>query len=377
MLMIMNRKLIIVLAIFLLIGGSVVMMSYFESLKEEVPKNPTEEMVLYVKTNKVEYSDIQSSVNATGRLTSHQDVDLSTEVQGKILDGNIPLKKGQTFKKGDLLIRIFNKEAFYNLQARKSRFLNSIANILPDLKIDFPESYDRWVAYFESITIDKDLDDLPNIQSDKEKIFLAGRSILTEYFTIKSEEIRLKKYSIHAPFNGAYMEVFLEVGSIANPGSRLAKIIRTDKLELEVPIEVEDARWIKVNDKAEVLSKTGQDHWQGFVVRKSPFVDPATQSINVFISVNNTSETPLYKGQYLEARFPGKTIKDAMEMPRNAVFNRDEVFVVENDKLSKKRINILKYNEKTLIFSGLDEGMELVVEPLVNAKDNSAAKILK
>ncbi len=373
----MNRKVIIIISIITIIGGSLLLMNYFESLKDVVPKNPAVELTLYVKTKVVKYSEIITSVNATGRLTSQQYVDLSTEVQGKILEGDIPLKKGQTFKQGDLLIRIFNKEAFYNLQARKSRFLNSIANILPDLKIDFPKSYESWKAYFESITIDKDLEPLPEILSDKEKIFLAGRNILDEYFTIKSEEIRLKKYSIYAPFTGAYMEVLLEVGSIANPGSRLAKIIRTDKLELEVPVEIEDAKWINVNDKAEVVSRSGRDHWEGVVVRKSPFVDPGTQSINIFIAVNNSSDTQLYKGQYLQAIFPGKTISNAMEMPRNAVFNRDEVFIVENDKLIKKRINILKYNEETLIFSGIKEGAELVVEPLVNAHENSAVKILK
>jgi multidrug efflux pump subunit AcrA (membrane-fusion protein) len=372
----MNRRFIIVLAIVVLLGGSFALMSLFENMKEEVPKTPAEEMIIYVKTDPVVYDDIYTSVIATGRLTSQEVVDLSTEVQGRILEGNIPLKKGQTFNKGDLLIRIYNRDAFYNLQARKSRFLNSIANILPDLKIDYPESYDRWVKYFDNITIDNDLEVLPKIQSDKEKIFLAGRNILNEYFTIKSEEIKLKKYSIYAPFTGAYMEVFLEVGSIANPGSRLAKIIRTDKLELEVPVEIEDARWINVSDSAQIVSRSGQDHYEGIVVRKSPFVDPGTQSINIFIAIRNKSQT-LYKGQYLQAKFPGKTIKNAMEMPRNAVFNRDEVFVVEDDKLVKKTINILKYNQETLIFDGLEQGLELVVEPLVNAQENDPVEILR
>lgn len=373
----MNKKVIIILAVIVLLGLSFVLMSVFQSMKEEVPKNPTEESIFYVKTKQVEYSDITASVKATGRLASQQYVDLSTEVQGRILEGNVPMKKGQTFKKGELLIKIYNKDALYNLQARKSRFLNSLANILPDLKIDFPESYRKWEKYFESIAIDEDLPPLPDIKSDKVKIFLAGRNILNDYYTIKGEEIRIKKYSIHAPFNGAYMEVLLEVGSIANPGSRLAKIIRTDKLELEVPVEVEDARWLKVGDKAEVISRSGNEKWEGTIIRKSPFVDPGTQSINVFVTVNNTSNIPLYKGQYLQAIFPGKLIENAMQMPRNAVFNRDEVFIVENDKLVKKKINILKYNEESLIFDGLKTGEELVVEPLVNARENDNVKILR
>ena len=66
-----------------------------------------------------------------------------------------------------------------------------------------------------------------------------------------------------------------------------------------------------------------------------------------------------------------------MEMPRNAVFNNNEVFAVVEGKLVKRTIHIHKINETTLLFSGLDEGMELVVEPLVNVLENTPVEITR
>jgi hypothetical protein len=59
-----------------------------------------------------------------------------------------------------------------------------------------------------------------------------------------------------------------------------------------------------------------------------------------------------------------------MEIPRNAVFNRNMVFTVEEGFLSKKQINLLKINEKTIIFNGLPRGSEVVIQPLANANES-------
>jgi len=40
-------------------------------------------------------------------------------------------------------------------------------------------------------------------------------------------------------------------------------------------------------------------------------------------------------------------------------------------------VEILKTKETTVLFSGLQEGKDLVIEPLVNAKEGLNAEILK
>lgn len=367
-------NLIVIIVLFFISFLLFKMLAGMAETKEEKQK---EAIKLFVKTEKVSYSTNTATIVETGRLSSQQMVDLSAEVQGQILPGEVVLKEGTKFNKGALLVRIFDDEARNNLKASKSRFMNGIASILPDIKIDFPDSYKKYDDFFNSINIDKPLPELPKLDSDKEKVFLASRNVLNDYFTIKSTEVRLSKYRLYAPFNGTFTAVYMEPGSVANPGSRIASMIRTDKLELEVPVRIEDAYWINIGDMVNVSTKDSHLHWKGRVVRKSDFMDASSQAINVYVALDSERDKPLYQGQYLKAEFAAKEIQHSMEIPRNAVFEKDRVFTVYEGKLKEHKVDILKANETTVFFSGLPEGLDIVVEPLVNAKEGFNAEILK
>ncbi|MDX1284559.1 MAG: hypothetical protein R3182_06095, partial [Draconibacterium sp.] len=100
-----------------------------------------------------------------------------------------------------------------------------------------------------------------------------------------------------------------------------------------------------------------------------------TQMRGIFVQVKNSANNELLMGEYKVVRFPGQKIQSAMEIPRSAVFNSNELFAVVDGRLKKKEINIIKVNETTLIFNGLEEGEKIVVEPLINVKENSPVGI--
>ena len=167
----------------------------------------------------------------------------------------------------------------------------------------------------------------------------------------------------------------LEVVSIANTGRSLYRIINTGMLELEVPVPVEDVKWINKGDKVITNAESGSGQWIGKVVRKADYVDRSTQSVSIFISVQNSSESPLFEGQYLTASFDGEISGNAMEIPRRAVFNNNEVFIVTDNTLRKAEINILKVNQQSMIFNGLEEGVSIIVEPLINVVEGTVVEI--
>ncbi|MBT4729360.1 MAG: efflux RND transporter periplasmic adaptor subunit [Bacteroidetes bacterium] len=374
----MNKgRLYLILIVIGILVVAVFAMQGLSKMKKETKSAEHKNIKRYVKVEIVKYDTLATLIEATGRLESKSFIDLSAEVQGMILAGNVPLKKGQKFSKGSVLLNIYDKEAELALKAAKSRFLTSLANILPDLKIDFPVNYSQWSNFFESIEIDKDLPTIPDTKSAKEKIFVSSRNILADYFTIQSSEIRLKKYTIYAPFNGVYTNVYAEVGAIANPGGRLASIIRTDELELEVPVSVADVKWLKVGSPVIVKNEEKSKKWSGSVSRISSFVDAQTQSISVFVKLPVDANDPLYRGQYLRAYFEGISLENVMEIPRNAVSNGNEVYIVNDGKLQKKEIVVHKLYNHTLLFSGLKKGTKLIVEPLINPVEGTEVDILK
>lgn len=344
-------------------------MRYLISLKKLPVNKPGLEIVRHVKAQPIKYDNVLSEVKAPGRLKSVSQVAIVAEASGKILAGSVPLKKGAGFKKGDVLFTIYPDEAKLALKASKSQFLNTLANLLPDISIDFSTYEKIFTDFFNSIKLEDDLPDFPLVEDEKLKIFLSNRNVLSEYFKIKKDELQLKRHSVYAPFTGTFTNVFLETGSYTNTGGVVANAIQTNELELEVPLERFDAEWVKLGDRVKVYSEKRNLFWNGVVVRKNKFVDEDTQSQIVFIRIKNNNGHAILSGEYLLAIFPGHPIENAMELPRNAVFNSNQVYIIKNGRLQTEEINIIKTGEKVLVFNGLAEGDTIVIQPLIGVRE--------
>jgi len=361
----------IVVALIILLGGSAALSKLFVSMKPEPPRMPDIELKRFVKAETVAYSEIISPLMRKGRVVSSSEVTLVAEAAGKIESGQVALRKGTSFKKGQLLATIYKDEVELAIKARKSSFLTTITTLLPDVRVDFPDQLEAFTQFFSSISMEEKLPELPEIKNEKFKIFLASRNVFNEYFSIQQDEKRLSRHSLYAPFDGTFTQVLFEVGGYINIGGQIAWMIRTDQLEVEVPVENYQSEWIKIGDKVEVYSNEQMPVNKGVVVRKSDFIDANTQSRSIFIKVVNSATDKLLSGEYMLVEFPGQKIQKAMELPRGAVFNSNEVFTVVDGKLKKRVIEVIKWNETTLIFNGLEEGAKVVSEASINIRENS------
>lgn len=371
-----SRQFIVVVAAIAIIGGSAALAAVLAGQKSPPEEKKLTVSVRYVETEPVKYKDVATSVVAFGRVETAQSLDLLSEVGGRMYEGNIRLKAGQNFRKGTLLFYIDDDEAALNLKSQKSNFLRDLAAILPDLKVDFGNSYQTWQTYFSNVDIDKSLPELPENNHEKEKTFLATKGIYSSYYSIKSAESRLRKHRYYAPFDGSISEVVMETGAFINPGTRIGKIIRSGAHELKVSVETRDISWIQEGAEVKIYSDETQQYWDGEVLRISDFINQNTQSIDVFLAIQSNGER-IYDGQFLQAAIPARVIKDGMIMPRSAIYNRSEVFVLEDTLLKVKKINVVRLEQESAIFTGLEEGEALVVEPLINAHNNMVAKKLE
>ena len=225
--------------------------------------------------------------------------------------------------------------------------------------------------------MDKPLPALPEFDDDKLKIFLASRNVISEYYNIQRDELQLSRRTVRAPFNGTFKEVYMELGAYTNTGGRVARAIRTDELELEVPLKRNDAIWVQPGDPVTVHADNRKITWEGRVIRKGQYVEENTQSQEIFVRIPYNKKQPLLSGEYLFAKFPGRPIEHVMEIPRNSVFNTNEVFVVKNGRLAKREIDVVKVNDRTIIFNGLAEGDSLVVQQMINVSEGTLVQVDK
>lgn len=375
-LLVKPRKIVILGIGLLILAGGIFGKMYLASLKTAPKKKPARESFTKVPVVPVRYQDQETELSYYGRVGTYQAVALISEVQGLIKAGSVALKPGKRVSKGQLLFRIDSREAQLTLQSQKSQFMKSIADILADIQVDYPNRFPTWQAYFESLDVEKSLPKLPVIEDLKEKTFISTRGILSSYYSILSQEERLRKYKVYAPFSGSISEVSLEPGSVANPGVKIATLTKTSQLELVLPVRSDDLSWLTEGTTVEVFSEDRSQSWKGKIARIGEQVDPLTQSVNVYVSLKAGGKNSIIDGQYLQATLPGKVVQKAMVIPRQALFETDHVYLVVDDKLQKTQVKVHKLDPTEAIVSGMEAGAQLVREIPLNAVDQLPVKVI-
>ena len=328
-----------------------------------------------VTASYISNDSIPSTIKGYGRVVSTSTISVSAEVQGKITSA-ITLKKGIHFKKGQTLFTLNSSDAKLALKARKSGFLALLTSILPDIKVDFPERFNTWNKFYKEMKVNEPISRFPNFTSLKEKNFIISRKILTEYYQIKSDEERLKKYSIPAPFDGSIINAFTDVGAIVNPGSPVLSIIRDNTMEIEIPIATEKINQLAIGSAVKLVDNNHKS-FEGKVIRIGDYINQQTQTVPVFVNI--TSQTDgLYNGMYLDANITGNGYENVVEIPRKALIRKNEVYIVEKDSaLSSLKVKVIDYKENTVTVSGIPNNSNVVIESVVNINEGDKVVIRK
>ncbi len=341
------------------------------------PKPRKEEKIddfLVVKAAEVGYKNIAAVFTGSGRVEPLESILLSAEVNGKILAGDVPLREGQSFNQGDLLLEIFSESAEAALRAARSSFLRTLSQILPDMQVDFPKSYSAWAVFFNSIDIQQPLPEMPELTQDKEKIFLASANVLSEYFSLRQQEITFEKYRIYAPFDGYFKQVSRETGSIAANGIELALIVRSDAMEIVTPIPPADAELIAAGQTVDIIRQSG-GVTSGRISRIARFVDSSTQSVNVYIRHEQQMDDPLLEGEFVAVEFQADRPVMAMQIPREAIVDDSWVYLVQNQTIEKSPVAIHYLMADFAVVSGLPEGSLVITESLIDVSDGMPVQV--
>jgi multidrug efflux pump subunit AcrA (membrane-fusion protein) len=348
----------------------------FGGNKKDDADSKVEVFVPTLQATEVKNAEENFSVFGYGTVSSFNAVDISCEVQGKLIQGKT-LKPGVKFKQGDLLFKVNDAEARYNIRSRKSGFINIIAQLLPDIKVDFSSEYVKWENYVASIKLNEALPQLPAWKSSKEKIFLSTRNVLTEYFAIKSQEEQLKKFYVRAPYTGVITETFIANHAVVNPGTKVVRIAQTENFEIPVSVPASSISSIEIGTKGEIYTTTGELKGVGVVVRISEVINKSTQSIDVYVKPEALEGKTFIEGEYVKVAISGSGTYNGTRLPLNAVKN-NEVFIYtkEDSTLQKQEVLVLDENENGVFVSGLNNKDIVITQEVLNNTDTSKYEVL-
>jgi len=312
------------------------------SLKKEQPHRALPPVIKTIEAKVVSLQTLRPGITALGRIQSDHEISLSAEVSGKAMPTEKVFKTGVSFTKGEVLIIVNKDQARLALNSSMSDLLNALAKTIPEIKVDFPDHYDKWDEFFRNISFDKKLPSLPETNDEKEKLTVSRLNIFKLYFAARQAELTLEKHTIRAPFNGTVTAASIQPGTIVRPGLVLGTIVRTDRMEIEVSVPTADLVWIKKGSKASITIVETGEQAVGTISRIGKAISREDQTVAMYVSLNANRYKNIIDGMYAQVSIQGKPIKQAYELPREAVFNVNHIYLVKDAKLTSAQVGIAR-----------------------------------
>ena len=365
------RKIILsILGVLIIVASVYGAMAIVKSRNQQRPRPAKVVKTVFVDT--VQNRTIPIIVPANGNLVAKQRVELFSEVQGVFQKSGKLFKAGQPYRKGEVIIKINAAEYYASVQSAKSDLYNQITSVMPDLRLDYPDVYNKWREYLNAFDLDKTTPPLPEFLNESERYFISGRGILTTYYNVKNMEQRLSKYTIRAPYSGILTEALVTEGTLIRSGQKLGEFINTDVYELEVAISKTYSDLLNLGEKVELTNLNNTRSYQGKVSRINARVDQASQTITAFIEVRDQD---LKEGMYLEANLNAKEEADAIEIDRALLLENDKIFVVRDTVLDLMDVNPVYFSDKTVVLKEVPDGTAMVARPVVGAYAGMLVKV--
>ena len=323
-----------------------------------------------VEIKKLKMEDIQISVFSQGTVMPGKEVVLSSEISGKVNWISDKLLPGSKFYKNDTLLTFDKRDLELALIIAESNLSQATLNYERELA-EFELANKEWNQIGEgkgsSLTLRKP-------QLNRAKALLASSEAGFE-----QAQRNLDRSIVKAPFNGIVRTKNVDIGAVANPGIPLAQIFSIDYVEIELPINQNEFKFLndpmKSNaNKNKVILSNESDNilnkWIGKIDRISKEINSRTRMQSVYAVVENPYKTDKNKpalkvGMYVNAEILGKKMKNLIRIPRN-IINNDRVWLVDkHNNLLEKKIDVLFYDKESAILkTGLSDEEQILLTRL-------------
>jgi RND family efflux transporter MFP subunit len=309
--------------------------------REELKPVDSAQPLPHVQAVEVTLSEVPISIVAHGNVTSRYELELASEVTGRVVWVAPEFQPGEMVEAGTVLLRI--DPANYELALAQARAALATANIaLADAR-----ALKRQAAIGEGEL---------NIEAARQRIAKAEQDLA---FT-----------EIKAPFNAVIDRQSVEFGQFVSTGQPVARLLSSDTAEVTLPVTPAEAGFLEASLGAPVVlsAQIGEreQQWQATLKRIEARVDQASRVIPVIVEVQRPYDTRLHAhrlplGLFVEATLPGEPVGSAVRLPSSVLHADDSVFVFSDGVLRRKRVDVVHRAGGTVVINGgLDPGDRVV-----------------
>ncbi|RMA80017.1 efflux RND transporter periplasmic adaptor subunit [Umboniibacter marinipuniceus] len=368
------------------IVAAVVSLAYFKKSDTGTSKE--------VEFTSVTRGSVDTSVIASGALVFRNEVKLTSEVIGKVIELNV--EEGDAVAEGDILLRLDPEQFQAEVDQQNANVrLQEIAIERQQNEINNLQS--RWSR--QKSLYDAGLIDVEGFEAIDHALVLAQLDLASrEQALSQAKALRdkaneyLRKTIIRAPITGVVTALDIKVGETVISGttnivgSSMMTIANQDDILTEVYVDEADIAALAVGQRADVFAVAFPDlAIEGVVesIGNTARSYPGRNGLRfkVKIRLEDNGERSLFSGMSCRAEIYQTAATNAFIVPVEAVVTdlegEDEshyVWVVENGLAKKQTVELGASSDETqVIRSGLSEGQQIVSGPfrvLLTLKEN-------
>jgi RND family efflux transporter MFP subunit len=364
-------------------------------LSVALKKPPAKEQVIVlaplVEVEQLEKKDIPMIVTGYGTVQAKVEVEIVPQVSGKVVSVNPQFKAGGFIGAGQEILKIDPRD--YALAVQQAQAGVADAQVKLDMeKAEAAVALDEWHQLHPGTEPDSPLVlREPQIRQAQAALDSAKAALATAHLS-------LERTSVTLPLDVRIVSESVDLGQFCTAGQGIGNAYGVGSVEIEIPLEDKELRWFDIPDgeptangdtknssSSEVLVKAtfaGAEHtWKGYVARSTGQVDAKSRLVSVVVEVphpfdGSDSKAPLLPGLYVEAQIQGNVLKDAFAVPRDAIRGSNEVWVVNNNKLHIKNLDIIRADKEfAYITEGLSDKETIVTSSLDAVVDGMAVRV--
>mgnify|MGYP000849554507 CR=1 FL=1 len=264
--------------------------------------------ILNVNAKIIKPQLLTDEFTTTGVLLPDEEVDLSFETSGKVIEINF--EEGSLVKKGQLLAKVNDRQ----LQAQLQRLVSQ-------LKLAEDRVF-RQNALLERDAVSKE----------------AYEQVKTDLATLNADieivKANISLTELHAPFDGVIGLRQISVGSYASPTTVVAKLTKVTPLKVQFSVPERYAAQIKKGTNLNFHIEGQLDAFAAKVYAMESTIDPNLHTFMVRALYPNVNRT-LLPGRYASIQLKKEEIPNAIAIPTEAIvpeMGKDKVFLYKSGK---------------------------------------------
>lgn len=406
--MLENRSLKIFLSLVVLLAG--IAGAWAIIVTRPVPATGKPKMEIpSVTVIQAEPQTLRLDVHTQGVVTPRDEIDLISEVAGKIIHLHPNFAVGGFFAKNDLLVTIDPRDYDYAIAEALARIAEAKRQLAME-EAQADQARNEWQELGEGNPTPLAMRE-PQLAEARAKLKAAEADLA-------QAKIKRNRCELRAPFAGRFQSRNAGLGQYIQPGEKLARLYSTDAAEIRLPLASGQLAYLELDLGIEnpSLRRSGagiqpavtycvpgdasaktanhpkvvltaefagaMQRWEGRIVRTEGVVDESTgvlyavaEVCHPYLQINN--RPPLLNGLFVQAIVQGKELPNLFALPQIAINVSNEALLVDNkQKLHIRHLDVLRHEpDRILVKGGLNAGERIVTSGIDAPVEGMTVKI--